>query len=86
MSMSKAATQGDLEKLHRLVAEALREALQDAPRCPTCGRCGVEPAILRVTARFLADNGIQVDGNELRDMQRSLADLSGLSLPFKPKQ
>jgi hypothetical protein len=85
MSESKAATETELQELHRLVAEALLSDLRATP-CDACGRSGVEPALLRVASRFLADNGIEVDQCELADMRRSLGQLSGLALPFKARK
>jgi hypothetical protein len=83
MAESKAATQGDLEELHRAVAEALMAEFAETTPCPHCRRKGVSPAMLKVAARFLAQNGISVDAAALADVRRSLSELTGLNLPFK---
>jgi len=85
MSESRAATETELQELHRLVASALLTQLHAAP-CEACGRCSVEPAMLKCAIAFLRDNSIAIDPHELADMQRSLRQLVGISLPFKPKE
>jgi hypothetical protein len=82
--MSKAATQGDLEELHRAVAEALASELAGEP-CPHCRRSGVSPAMLKVAVKFLDNNGIAIDPVALRDMQKSLSELAGMTVPFKTR-
>jgi hypothetical protein len=84
--MSKAATEEKLQELHRLLAEALMAEFTEANPCPTCGRSGITPAMLRCVVRFLNDNGIESDAAALQDLRRSLAELTAQSLPFKPRK
>jgi hypothetical protein len=77
---SRAATQDQLEELHRLVAERLLEYLTTVPVSEMSAQW------LECARKFLAQNGIQANLGEIRDVRKSLAELATLSMPFPTKQ
>ena len=72
-----------LEHLEELT-EALAAEFAENPPCDHCGRTGVSPAMLKLAVKFLANNDVSVDQATLADMRRSLSELTGMNLPFKP--
>jgi hypothetical protein len=73
----RGASREALHALHAAVLNALLSEFGEGRR-PSA-------AILHVCRRFLKDNGIVVDAMAAADLQRSLEQLRGLSLPFTDK-
>lgn len=85
MSDRKAATEEELQELHRAVASALLQALNEES-CEACKRSAVAPAMLKCAIAFLSNNGIHLDVAAIRDVRTSLREMTGLSLPFTPRK
>lgn len=75
---SARATRPQLEELHGLLANIFTDWLK-APE-----KHGVTASHMGVIRAFLRDNGVTKNLGQTKDIQASLEELAGMSVPFLP--